>query len=50
MSSNRASDFIAFLEAWGCTVEVTQPDDGSGYSFLLITLPDGVEIVGSVDT
>lgn len=33
--------FIAWLQAHGCTVEVTQPDDGSGYACLDVETPEG---------
>ena len=33
--------FMTWLQLQGCTVEVTQDDDGSGYVCLEIILPDG---------
>lgn len=35
-------DFKRWLESQGCTVEVTQDDDGGGYVCLLVTDPAGV--------
>jgi hypothetical protein len=32
--------FKAWLESQGCTVEVTQEDDGSGYICLEVITPD----------
>lgn len=33
--------FREFLERNGCTVDVTQENDGSGYVCYDVTLPDG---------
>jgi hypothetical protein len=33
--------FQQWLESQGCTVEVTQDDDGSGYVVLDVITPDG---------
>lgn len=43
-------DFKEWLELQGCVVEVTQEDDGSGYTLLEVTTPVGVIYKVSVDT
>jgi len=35
--------FKDWLESVGCSVEVTQPDDGGGYVCLAVRTPDGSE-------
>jgi len=38
---SRLEEFINFMETHGCSVEVTQEDDGGGYTVLEVVLPNG---------
>jgi hypothetical protein len=45
-----ADRFIAWLREQGCTVEVTQPDDGGGYVVMDVETPDGAAYDLTVQT
>lgn len=42
--------FIDWLEDQGCSVEITQEDDGSGYVYLDVETSEGMRFVVSVET
>jgi hypothetical protein len=42
--------FPEWLKSVGCQVNVYQEDDGSGYSCMNVTIPDGIQFDITVNT